>query len=277
MKLVTQNITTGSWELEKVFGETEPGKLSSAEGMTVTPTGMIAIADHDVARIQVYSATGQHKLSIDTTQGLMPGTRSWPWNVAVSLDGSYYVTDETRFIKVYDSSGVFKVKWVAVSPENKPSDDEDTALRGLTIDSKSQVLVGEVRHKYVSIHKLSGLHITSIKVNIMPWSLAVTSQDTIIVSDCWNVVQIVDIKGQHLHTLKPPSQVARWSPWGIYCYKDIILICNNSSPSRGVYCFSPSGDYLRCIGTRDSPRCVTVWNSKLYLACGSRGDIYSCR
>ncbi len=274
------SITTGSWKLENVFGQNEPGtcRLSWAEGITVSPTGMIAITDFYVARIQVYSATGQHKFSIDTTQGLMPRKRSCrPRNVAVSLDGSYYVADETSFIKVYDSSGVFKEKWVAVSPENKPSDAEDTELGGLAIDSKSQVLVGEVWHKYISIHKLNGLHISSIKVNIRPCFLAVTSQDMITVSDYLNVVQIVDFTGQHLHTFKPTSQVTYWSPGGICCYEDIILICNDSSASHGVYCFSSCGDYLRCIDTREDPHCVTVWNSKLYVAYKNRVEIYSCR
>ncbi len=257
-----------------VFGRNEPDRLFSAMGITVSPTGMIAIADYIADRIQVYSsATGQHQLSIEVTRRSI----SCPCNVAVSSDGSYYVTDATSFIKVYDSSGVFKDKWVAVSPDNKPSDAEDTALKGLAIDSKSQVLAGQCKRirKYISIHKLDGSHVTSINVNVSPEYLAVTSQDTIIVSDHWNnVVQIVDITGQLLHILKPPFL---WSPWGIYCYEDIILICNHLPPSHGVHCFSSSGDYLRCIDTSENPHCLAVWNSKLYVTYGNRVEIYSCK
>ncbi|XP_072051431.1 mitogen-activated protein kinase kinase kinase 7-like [Amphiura filiformis] len=270
-----QRLTTGSFMLEKVFGKGQPGKLSCAMGIEVSPTGDVAVASR-AAKIQVYNAEGQHKLSIDTTQGLMPGTQSWPWNVTVSTEGNYVITDGTRFIKVYDSSGMYKDRWVAISPENKPSNTENTTLIGLTMDSKGQLLVGEVKQKYISRHRQDGSHITSIKVNIKPYFLAVTSQDTIIVSNYWNYVQIVNSTGHMLHTFKPPSHVTRWYAYGVCCYEDIIFICNNRSPSHGVHCFSSSGEYLRSIDTKDYPHCLAIGKRKLYVTYHDRVEIYSC-
>ncbi|XP_072051433.1 uncharacterized protein [Amphiura filiformis] len=272
-----QKLTTGSWVLEKEFGKDEPGKLSGALGIAVSSTGDVAVASNCAAKIQVYNADGQHKHSIDTTQGLMSGTRSRPCNVTVNTEGNYVITDDTRFIKVYDPSGMYKDRRVAISPENKPSNTEYTRLVGLTMDSKGQLLVGEVNQKYISRHRQDGSHITSIKVNIEPNFLAVTSQDTIIVCDFGFVVQIVNSTGHMLHTLKPPSHVTRWHPFGVCCYEDIIFICNIALARNGVYCFSSTGEYLRSIDTKANyPHCLAVGNRKLYVTYEERGEIYSC-
>ena len=244
-----KQLLDGPWEFERKIGENEPGKLNLPNGIGVSPNAdIIAIADYssNAHRVQVYNGELVHKYSLDTTQGLKAGTRSYPREVIVSSDGICYLTDETQFVKQYDvATGVYKGRWVAVSPQHKPSDAEDTCLSGLTMDTKGQLLVGEVRQKYISKHKVDGVHVASIKVDIKPWSLAVTSQDEIIISNCAGTVHIVDNTGQLLHTVKPPSHVQSWVPAGVACSEDIICICNYDA--KGIHCYSVFGDYLRDI------------------------------
>ncbi len=272
---------TGSWVLEKEFEQDGPGKLSDPMDIEVSPSGTVAVVDHDEARLQVYDVEGQHIHSIDTTQGLRPKTRFSARSVAVNSEGDYHVTDKSSFVKVFYSSGLFKDTWVTRSPENKPSDTEDVVLIGLAVDSKDQVLVGEVGRKYISIHKKDGAHITSIRVNIRPYSIAVTPQDKLIVS-CHNTnkVVLVDITGHVLHTFIPPPHITDWVPRDVRYYEDIILICNLTSSSPGIYCFSSSGEFLRAIDTKVYPCHCAFGNRKLYVTyqwMNGRVEIYSCK
>ena len=244
-----KQLLDGPWEFERKIGENEPGKLDWPWGIAVSPNAdIIAIADYssNAHRVQVYNGELVHKYSLDTTQGL----KAWPWShpeeVIVTSDGICYLTDTTQFVKQFGiATGVYKGRWVAVSPQHKPSDAEDTCLTGLTMDTKGQLLVGEVNQKYISKHKVGGDHVASIKVDIAPRSLAVTSQDEIIVSDWKDTVHIIDKAGQLLHTVKHPSHlhVQRWKPTGVACYEDIVCICN----AKSIHCYSVSGDYLRDI------------------------------
>ena len=254
-----KQLLDGPWAFERKIGENRPGKLDWPVGIGVSPNAdTIAIADH-IDRVQVYSGELVHKYSLKTTQGLKAGTWSHPKEVIVSSDGICYLTDTTQFVKQYDvATGVYKGRWAAVSPQHKPSDAEDTVLRGLTMDTKGQLLVGEVRKKYISEHKVDGVHVASIKVGIEPCSLAVTSQDEIILSNCADTVHIVDNTGQLLHTVKRPSHVQWWNPTGVTCYEDIICICNYVAKS--IHCYSVSGDYLGDIpiSIPGNPTCLAI-------------------
>ena len=214
-------------------------------GIAVSPNeDTTALADFYTEQVQLLSGDLVHKCSLDTTQGLEPGTLPHPREVAFGSDSTCYVAVLTRHILMYDDDGVYKGKWPAVSPQDKSSDTEDTELRSLTIDSMGQVLVGEVKQKYISKHKPDGRHVASFKVDIVPFSLAVTSQNEIIISD-WKLkrtVHIVDSAGQLLHIVKPPSHVQIWRPAGVACYENTICICNWGA--KRIHCFSASGEYL---------------------------------
>ncbi|XP_072041512.1 uncharacterized protein [Amphiura filiformis] len=252
-----QELIGGYWMLERKIGEGEPGKLRWPIGIAANHQGDVCVADHDAAKIQLYSQQGMHKFSIDTKQGLEPGIHSMPREVRVSSDGSLYITDCTRFIKVYGPDGVYRKKWPAVSSQHKPSNAENTCLVGLTMDAKGQLLVGEINQRYISKHRQDGSHIASIKVGIKPESLAVTSENAIIISD-WvsNSVHIVDNGGQLLHTANHPTHIHSWHPTGITCFEDIICICDYYN--KCIHCFSPSGEYLRdiSISIPGKPRCL---------------------
>ena len=238
-------ILEGTWKLEKLIGKDGAGELERPWGIGVSPDGStVAIADCRKSKVHVYSAADlQHRFSLDTRQGKSTGSKSWPTEVQISFDGIFYVTDESPFVSIFEATGLYAGKWAALSPQHVPSDAEDTCLEGLTMDTKGHLLVGETKQKYISEHKPDGSHVASIKVDIAPWSLAVTSQDAIIISDWLNTVHIVDNKGQLLHTVKQPTHVQGSFNTGVACYEDIICICNYFA--KRIHCYSVSGDYLR--------------------------------
>ena len=154
----------GTWEYDTVIGEdSEPVKLREAWGIAVSPNGDVGVASRCGAEVCVYRDDGKYQLSLDTKQGSDPGMRSWPWNVCVNADGEWLVTDERRFVKVYSPNGVYTKRWAAVSPNNKPSNTENTRLCALAIDCNNQVLVGQVCDPvmYISRHRRDTSHIDS--------------------------------------------------------------------------------------------------------------------
>ncbi len=150
-------------------------------------------------------------------------------------------------------------------------------------DNQECLLVGEVKQNYISRHRLDGSHINSIKVNISPRYIAVTSTDKIIISSpSWpGTVQILDPTGNTLHTLNPPSCVPYMCPCGICCTAgDDIYISNNQSASMGggIYCYSISGQYVGCVTKEvNCPTGVTLSedDNKLIVVEKDRVKIFS--
>ena len=107
------------------------------------------------------------------------------------------------------------------------------------------------------IHIPNGSHVESIKVDIKPYFLAATSRDTIIVGDLINrALQIVDNRGNVLHTLHPLGHVSFWRPRGIcHPHDQSIFICNSDAErdNHEISCFSVDGEYLRSIPVKCNP------------------------
>lgn len=133
----------------------------------------------------MYTGDGEYKFSLDTNRELIPTTQSEPTSITVSTDGIYYVIDRSPFVKTYNPAGVFKSQWETVPPVTSSSGTKKgrVELGGLTKDSKGHLLVGQVwSPMYISKHSQDGAHIASISVDIRPYFLATTSNDTLVVS-----------------------------------------------------------------------------------------------
>ena len=222
----------------------------------------------------VFNRHGHYQFSLDIKKGIDI------WNVVVNADGIYYVT-VPRYVKIYDSLGVYRSKWVAVSPDKIPSNKGHSNLGGLTIDSKDHILVGNVSDDplYISKHRQDGPHIASFKVDIKPYYLAATSHDTVVIGNAWEgTVQIVDSTGHLLHQINATStKTPFWNPHGLCCYNDIILVCNSDKEDKHeLSCFSVSAEYMGSIPVMQRPLCAAVSDGnglvKLHVACHNPGE-----
>ena len=220
----------------------------------------------------MYGKDRRYKFSLDTKQGLNHGMKSYPWNVTVNAVGVWYVTDMNPYVQMYYPQGAYKGRWVAVSPDGKPSNTENTRLWGLTIDSNGQLLVGQTERPvmYISRHREDGSHIASFKVGIPPYYLAATSQDLLVISSSGILsgsVQIVDSTGHVLHTLNANNQLPFWKPKGVCCYNDLILVCNSDhNNTHEMSCFSVSAEYMGSIAVCKRPWSIAKANCKLLVS-----------
>ncbi|XP_072047304.1 uncharacterized protein [Amphiura filiformis] len=224
----------------------EPGKLSSVRGIATTCEGDIAIA-HSSSNtpVKVYSISGKYKFSLDK-QSVKAS------DVATSTDGRFFVTtNKNKYVTVYAPDGHYQSQIAAVSPSGVPSDTEETQLKGIAVNSyKSQVVIGEINKKYISIHGMNGAHCCSVPLIVAPHYIATTRQGSIIVSpnEAEQGVQILDCIGTLLHTINAPAEgVSKWHPVGVCCNSDDDIFVFNRGSTVGIYRFSTSGSYLGCI------------------------------
>ncbi|XP_072031406.1 E3 ubiquitin-protein ligase TRIM71-like [Amphiura filiformis] len=242
-------IQLGSCQLVKEFGQDGEGKLNGGRGIAITPDGNIAVADcNSLGKVMIYGKDGRFKFHLDTTEGLKSDQITYPWDIAVSGDGDFFVTHLAPHVNVYGPDGTYKHRFAIVSPSHILSDTEDTSLYGLAMDSNRNLLIGEAKQQYISKHRKDGIHIISFKVTIKPFFIAVTPRDEIIISsqDIPQSIQVLHQTGIVLRTLKPPDNMRACH--GLSCTRNYdIYAVHMSAESKGIFSYSASGDVLGCI------------------------------
>ena len=197
-------------------------------GVAIVNHEIVAIADYLGKSFKLYNQNGGLKSSF-TVSGS-------PWNAVAGLDDELYVTNNTSHVCVYDTEGNLKHQFTTKSPDNILSDAQYTQHWGLAIDNQNNLLVGEIRQKYISKHQLNGKHINSFKVSIHPWYIAVSPRDKIIVSNYNQGEHILDKGVVHLYRLKPPHG-SSWNPLGMCCTSDDTVYIADGEAGE-IHCYS---------------------------------------
>lgn len=281
-----------TWVYAKEFGNRNPGQLKRGTNITISPNGNILVADQLLELVNIYNVKGRYVGCLDMRQQQHHNLAvSLPWDIAVGCDGTYYVTDLTEHVKVFDAKGKFSFQFGTISPDNKTCDNREATacLVGMIFDNNGTLLIGETERKYISRHAPDGRHLKSIRVNIPPRFLSVTPDNNIIVS-AWESntdVQILNSNGHLLHTLGRPLGVSLWETTGV-CYRNGFIYVSNScssvgkrdshsggvycfstaSHSGGVYCFSLLGEYVSCATKEVNEPCgliVTDDGDKMFV------------
>ncbi len=264
-----QQVLAGPWMLENRFDVNVSEGI--VEDITVNPNGDVAIISEDFlndrGQIHVYSRQGVCKRSVDITRS--------PWQITTNSDGSiYFVTNLTHCVQMYSADCKYIGEWESICPH--ASLHASGYLRGLAVDANDNVYVGNYWSKCVHKHKQNGSFISCIKVSISPFYLAVTSQDTIIVSSYTGHPQIVSNTGQVLHTIKyPTGDELLWRVINVHCYRDTIFI---TVIDHEIYCFNVSGEYLRKLPIHPfRPSCLAMIGDDRLVISESRRycSIYS--
>ena len=244
----------GSWVLEgEIGGNDGDSKLYGARGITVSPEGDTVVADKESGKVKIFGPDGDYKHSLDTTLGLKPGQTSNPWDVCISKEGHFFVTDQTAYVKIFEPEGQYLRQFYTKSPDGITSVMTESQLRGIVIDKKGYLLVGNSTQRYISKHTLDGEQISCMKVTLPPGFLAMTPENQLIISPLSTNpgVQIWDETGEPLTTIRAPPELDTWYPWGVCCSDDDIIYVNSYDTDKkgGVYSFNVKGDYLGCVTT----------------------------
>ncbi|XP_072048680.1 uncharacterized protein [Amphiura filiformis] len=231
----------GEWEKGE-WAITE--KLGNPRGITLNSNGDVAVANGQ-SRVNIYSANGDYRFNLNTTEGLHLDQMSFPRGV-VYTKGTYFVSDQTSHVKCYDASdGQLSDSWLSEAPSDRAGYINKRAkLSGICLDSVgNNILVGETSNKYISKHESDGTHLLSFNVGVEPHYLAITSGNNIVISG-GSKVQIVDQQGTGLHSIQYPGMKV---PCGVCCHSDIVFVsdCKQSN----IYCLGLSGNFICSIPT----------------------------
>ena len=294
------DISQGQWVLEEELGlpDTELGHLKCPSGIAATLNGDLVVANcHPSTPVHIYSPNSTYKLSLDKRS-----RNATDVLVAPSNGNIYVTTEKSKYVRVYDENALYLRKFSTVPPkevntQNPSSTDDDdmsppngdvidgaigdvearqtsdlVMIRGLAfMGSNNHVIVGEEKSKYISIHDINDKHVSSFSVPVTPYFLAVTQEDNIVISarEENTAVHIVDTNGNQLRTIHPDENTMdSWFPSGLcVSMNNEICITNFGEGSKGVDCFTTSGEYRGCMcDTIQSPEGLMLMANDQKLA-----------
>ncbi|MCX6080009.1 MAG: TIGR03663 family protein [Chloroflexi bacterium] len=182
----------------------EPGQFNSPRGIAFAPDGSLYVADSRNHRIQHLSADGKvikvWGTFADQSAGNAPiGTFNEPWGVAVSPDGSVYVSDTWNHrVQKFSPDGTPLKMWGVFGTTETPG-----ALygpRGITVDSQGKVYVADTGNKRIVVFDSNGAILTQFGTEGFdagqfsePVDVKVDASGKVYVTDTWNQrVQVLD-------------------------------------------------------------------------------------
>lgn len=244
--------------LSRTFGNLP---LLSPRAVSVSSSGMQAIADTGNHRIVVLDAAGQFvraigslcKLAEGATGGcidpdgngpleLGDGQFQEPWGVAINADGTIFVADTWNGrIQVFDNAGNFVRKWGYFNTTNGTLGDPLALFgpRGIAVDSTGNLLVADTGNKRILQYTEAGELVNQVGGGGVrlgnfeePTAVGVDPRDgSIYVADAWNRrIQKLDANMQPLAEWPVPS----WGSQHLY-NKPYLTVSGNGD----VYASDP--------------------------------------
>ncbi len=239
----------GRFKLEKTIDLKSIDKAYQAECCTIisrkSSTIEIAVPtdNWDSPKVYVFDNHGQVKLTIDTKEGLLPGTSSSPFGVATTSDGHFYITDRNPWVTIHDQSGRFVRQQQLVG--NNGLVCTSGSARGIAIDENEQIIVGK------GPDKSDTAFVTAFEVDLEPRYIATAKSggsDILLVNGSGKTLA-KDYSGKILKSITSPLASVEWNPRGICCSKaDEIFVANRATDGKGCVCrYTNSWQYTGCV------------------------------
>ncbi|XP_072041074.1 E3 ubiquitin-protein ligase TRIM45-like [Amphiura filiformis] len=287
-----KTIKSESWEYKnpKSIAYCKSGDImvavNYAPNSNLKKDGDVALLDHD-GHIKRNLSTKVPRPSFERTRQDLPyyfsKLKANPWGVAIGRNGLVYVTDQSKFIEVFNENGDRQSK-LEIS-----CDIGAHTFRGLASDSKGLLFVGN-KSGYITTMFEEGRESLRFSTNesISPEFIAVTSEGYIIYSgtkvtggqESSRVIlhKHKTTETSHSgreHALPPPAiDVANFRPTGICAHEGHqAIFVANAGEAPGVYCYSLTGDYVGIV-TKEvtSPQGIALSGDEHELAvCDGNG------
>ncbi|XP_072049042.1 uncharacterized protein [Amphiura filiformis] len=212
-------------------------------------------------------------------------------DVAVTKQGYFAVTDNTKQVKLFDIKGE-NVGSFTISDDDKGNRDR---ARCIAVNANGEIYVGDFTEQVISVHnaddftKLRDIYI-SIKpcyiaansrghVCVVTFDIHILHQNNMMVPKEYSKVAIFDDSGNEISTISPTVWGKNVTPLGVVYDADdtLLLAAFDRSINRGghVHRYGKKGEFLECIikGT-EQPSGIALRNNTLAIADGKSVLIY---
>ncbi|XP_078000347.1 uncharacterized protein LOC144452975 isoform X2 [Glandiceps talaboti] len=176
-KVAVKDDGTSQWSVKVIGQEGEgPTEFKNPWGLVWTPTGLLLVADYDNYRIQILNSDLQFVDSIRYDNQFSKPFK--PFVIAVSRDNKYFIYDDGN-------------KQIIVTNENKKIIRiicKNENLFGITLMGDYVLATDYIGHRLIKFTTM-GDKVTEVKGEgkfNRPHSVVVTSDQKIVVSDCYN-------------------------------------------------------------------------------------------
>ena len=265
------------------------GEFRDARGITVGHNGEIIVTDYLHEKAFIFHQDGSHKSTLTS-----PATAElkYPERVAVTSQGKLVLTDQSNAVKVFDINGGFLHDFSTNTPTDENANASEYFTCGVAVTYQNYVIVGDRARGVLTIHSEANEWVPKeVKVPIKPVYLAITNQNQILVSDCWEKKVVkVTMDGQVIFTMdtfKVDGEAA--FPDGVTCdgsddmYIAVIKEGKDNSGERytgtgHIHHYDKDGVFLRCVA-RDLywPQGLHLHNGSLYIANEKSVVIYDSK
>jgi DNA-binding beta-propeller fold protein YncE len=222
----------------------QPGQFNAPRGIRTAPDGSLYIADSRNHRIQHLSPQGDvlHVWGsfADRSQGAAPGGTFYePWDVAIGLDGSVFVSDTWNHrIQKFTADGRFLKEWGYFGQGEAP--DAFWGPRGLAVDrlgylyvmdtGNDRVVVFDEEGNFISQFGGQGLEVGKFDE---PVDIAIDpNSGSIFITDAWN---------QRIQQFAPGARAAFFTPIAAW---DIRGWAGQSLDNKPYLAISPTSGHL---------------------------------
>ena len=199
-------------------------------------------------KVYIIGVDGKQKMVFETTEGDPPGLSGSPWNAVESSDGYIYITNCSPWVKVHNKEMKF-MHLFQIHDVNGAKCTQGNA-RGIAIDSKGQIIVGNVSNKTISIYQPDESLVKAFQIELLPCYISVKFPDnTLLISGLSEVrVLEVDYSGRVLKEITSPLASLTWKPRGVCCSKNGEIFIVNSANGQCCVCrFTGSWNFTGCV------------------------------
>lgn len=177
-----------NWSLFRYFGQEGKvdGKFNEANGIVACPKGDIIVTNLDItnntSKLYYFSKDGIYLSTMHPSGSTSSDEIIHPWDVAMTTKGQLVLSDQSKFIKLYDMNANMLSNFSVLSPDEDPLTEVTTS--GVAVTPLDDIIVGDSSRSVVTIHSKDGNWVPrKIHVPIRPVYVACNNRRHIFISD----------------------------------------------------------------------------------------------
>ena len=270
------------WGCIKKIESSGTGKVKNVHRVAICNDGNITVVDCISHKAYVVYNEQYHRL---TSPDKKEAKLIQPNDVAVTSNNVLVITDTSKYVKLFQSSGQYMRSICTLTQGENP--DTKVETRCVAVSSQGFIVVGDKKRELITIHhETNNLFYNSIKTGIRPCYLEVTNKQNILVSK-WKsrAVHAYNMEsGKEVFVIdswKRAGESGDAEPHGLASDSEgnvYIVVRKRYAYNDGhVHVYNEQGQYLQCIvkGLFD-PCGLAWWNNSLYIADAKKGvKLYS--